>query len=839
MIRDRFRRSPRRAIFRASLEALESREVLTAMLGLTAAGQLANFDSARPDLVRSLTPITGLQVGETVMGIDARPATGQIYGLGSTGRLYTLDPSSGAASLVGTGPLAASLSGTEFSLDFNPVADRLRIVSDNGLDLRVNPDTAEVTVDGTLSYVSTDSGAGTTPSIVGASYTNSVAGATSTTLFAIDGKRHTLVTQGSIGGVPISPNTGQLFSVASLSTTASAPLGLDILPDGSAFVSQAVAGGGTALYTLSTTTGALDLVGAFPSAVAIRDITTLPRVETLYAVTTGNRLISFRATSPGTLLSNQGILGLQVGETIRSLDFRPATGQLFGFGSTGRFYILNPASGAATVVSAAPISPAATGTKPSIDFNPTVDRIRLVTNAGQDLRVNPDTGAVVATDGTLAYSGTDPAAGVLPSIVAQGYTNSVFGATATSLYAIDSARDTLVLQGSPGGSPISPNTGQLFTVGALGRDVSANAGLDVAANGIAYAALTDEGSGSSILYVVNLANGALTPLGTIGGGAVIADVALATAGVAQFSATTYTVDQGTGSATIVVNRVGGDSGAVRVSYATSDGTATAGLDYTATSGVLNFADGETVKTFTVPIRSNSFNNGSRTVNLSLSSPTDGLVLGAVGTTVLTIQAAGSVLTPGIVTAIFRGPAGSIRALAITFNGVVDPSQASSPDNYRVRGYSAIRPSRFVDLPIASVAYDSLSNTGVLYFANTFALKYYGVIQVVAKGFGTNGFDAVATYRVLRGPVIRYTDDDGDRVILRFRGRQSRLLVMRRLDQTATYVFVDGPGRGRIVTGSLQRGRGTDRVTIIDRFLTNGAKVRVPRSILIESLVNFD
>src|SRR4051812_36939177 len=107
----RARRRPSRSAYRATVETLEVRQVLTSMLGLTATNQLASFDTARPDVIRSLTPITGLQAAETILGIDSRPVTGQVYALGSTGRLYTLDPATGASTLVGTGPLATPLSG--------------------------------------------------------------------------------------------------------------------------------------------------------------------------------------------------------------------------------------------------------------------------------------------------------------------------------------------------------------------------------------------------------------------------------------------------------------------------------------------------------------------------------------------------------------------------------------------------------------------------------------------------------------------------------------------------------------------------------------------------------
>ncbi len=99
--------------------------------------------------------VTGLQSGETLLGIDIRPGgttTGQIYGLSSMGRLYTIDKFTGAATLKSTlsaDPADTSnpftgLSGTNFGIDFNPVVDRLRVVSDTGQNLRINVDSGAV-----------------------------------------------------------------------------------------------------------------------------------------------------------------------------------------------------------------------------------------------------------------------------------------------------------------------------------------------------------------------------------------------------------------------------------------------------------------------------------------------------------------------------------------------------------------------------------------------------------------------------------------------------------------------------------------------------------------------
>src|SRR5439155_19619718 len=103
----------------------------------------------------------------------------------------------------------------------------------------------------------------------------------------------------------------------------------------------------------------------------------------------------------------------------------------------------------------------------------------------------------------------------------------------------------------------------------------------------------------------------------------------------QFSAASYSVSEGVGSATVTVNRIGDTSSAASVRYATSDGTAKEGKDYTAAFGVLNFAAGETSKSFTVLIIDNGYVAGTRAVNLTLSNPT-GAALSTQSTATLNI-----------------------------------------------------------------------------------------------------------------------------------------------------------------------------------------------------------
>src|SRR5262249_57841761 len=105
--------------------------------------------------------------------------------------------------------------------------------------------------------------------------------------------------------------------------------------------------------------------------------------------------------------------------------------------------------------------------------------------------------------------------------------NNFAGSTSTTLYNIDSNFDSLVRQGSPGGTPVSPNTGQLFTIGSLGVDTNENVGFDIAApTNNAYASMTV--GGVSSLYSINLQTGAATLIGPIGGGEVIRGISVFT-----------------------------------------------------------------------------------------------------------------------------------------------------------------------------------------------------------------------------------------------------------------------------------------------------------------------
>jgi hypothetical protein len=238
------------------------------------------------------------------------------------------------------------------------------------------------------------------------------------------------------------------------------------------------------------------------------------------AVGNATSLVSFDSSQPSALLSGAFVSGLQSNETLVGIDFRPATGQLYGLGSSSRLYTIDRNTGAASQVSG-PFSPALNGFNFGFDFNPTIDRIRVVAETNKNLVVNPNTGAVqlVATD--LFYPAGDPNVGVDPNVVASAYTNNFNGAQTSQLYGIDTGLDILVMQAN--------NTGVLGTVGPLLTvNASAIGGFDISGvTGVAYAALTPAGGSVSNLYTINLATGAASLVGQIDGGIVITAMAVA------------------------------------------------------------------------------------------------------------------------------------------------------------------------------------------------------------------------------------------------------------------------------------------------------------------------
>lgn len=252
------------------------------------------------------------------------------------------------------------------------------------------------------------------------------------------------------------------------------------------------------------------------------------RKETLHVLTQKMELLTVNAGQPGKVLQRTAVTGLPAGETLVGMDYRIAKGVLFALSNAGRLYTLDVLTGALKPVGSG-AGAALQGNTFGVDFNPVADRVRVVSNTGQNLRLHPDTGAVAATDPALAYAPGDAQAGQQPELVAAGYTYNKKDDKLTTNYAIDRRAGMLVTQGTVEGVQpvVSPNTGQLRTVGPLGTGPLLDAALDIAdVTGAAFTAVRSTSQPATKLYTIDLSTGKATPVGTVADGGPILGLAV-------------------------------------------------------------------------------------------------------------------------------------------------------------------------------------------------------------------------------------------------------------------------------------------------------------------------
>jgi uncharacterized protein DUF4394 len=230
-----------------------------------------------------------------------------------------------------------------------------------------------------------------------------------------------------------------------------------------------------------------------------------------------NSLVHFSTTLPGAPAPPLAVAGLVAGDTLRAIDYRPVNGLLYAIATDGsnaavRTYTINPATGVATVVGG-PVTMLVPSGSWDINFNPTVDRIRVVNDQDENARLVPDNGTLAGNDTNLT---------VAAAVDAVAYTNPFAGATVTTLYALNATTNSLALIGGINGTP-SPNGGVVSDIGALGITFAGSpAAFDIATNNVAWAALRPSG-GALSLYTINLTTGAATLTGIVGDGTLILD----------------------------------------------------------------------------------------------------------------------------------------------------------------------------------------------------------------------------------------------------------------------------------------------------------------------------
>ncbi|AWM39918.1 FG-GAP repeat protein [Gemmata obscuriglobus] len=677
-------------VVRLNCESLEDRTTPATAFALSGTS-LLSFDTAAPTVTQT-TAITGVTGSETLVGIDFRPQNGLLYGLGvnaaaDTATLYAISTRTGVATAVGTaGSIAFTTDGTTvvdlpdpatvgYGFDFNPAADRVRVVA-GSLNFRADPNTG--------AGVDTDNNAGNginpdgpvntgTTSVDAAGYTNNQPNNGSiTTLYTLDATSNSLFIQNP-------PNAGTQVSVQTITLGGStldftAVNGFDIpagvnAPSSNAAVTAGSAfavlndGSTTGLYSIDLVNGQATLIGNVGTgATAVQGLAIQSDQGGFPAIALsddGASLLRFNTASPGTVTTQAISTGsLAANEVLVGIDFRPATGQLYGLGvnataDTATLYLIDPQTGALTAVgtpssitfSGVDLPPATAGY--GLDFNPTVDRLRVTTGSGLNFRVNPNTGAPAAATVDGAIIGL-PAGST--GVSATAYTNS-FGQPlsggVTTQYTLDAASDSLFIQNPPnngtqtaripitvGGAPIDFTDVNGFDIPAGVRVGTSNTAVT---SGTGYAALTV--NGVTRLYAINLVTGEATSLGSVGAGATALaglTLAAAPAGTISFGLTTFSATEG-GAAVVTLFRSGGSSGEVTVTVTVTGGTATAGTDFASGPYTVTFPDGATAATLTIPFTDDTLAEGLETVTLALSAPTGGAVLGALTTATLSVN----------------------------------------------------------------------------------------------------------------------------------------------------------------------------------------------------------
>jgi hypothetical protein len=510
--------------------------------------ELVRFDGAAPSNVTSIGMVTGLSSGEVIVGLDFRPTgptAGDLHAVTSEGGMLIIDPETAMGTaiqdIVGDG---TALVAGRFGVDFNPAANALRVIGSDGLNLRVP--TAALVAPAPATPVNTlvDGRMGYRQGVTAAGYTNRNPGATGTMLYVIDTENDRLFQQDA--------NNGPLTEIGTngLGVDATAANGYDVVQVGEANEHYTVltVGSTSALYTLDVGTGAATMVAALPSADYVGMIAAAENDEE-----PNERLIApMRENSDGsytvevyaldistdTLVpdgAELAVTGLPDGESLVGFDVRTTSMEEgldvgYAVGASGSIYTLTDveAAGEVTALMAtevAELSVALSGESFGVDFNPRADLLRIVSDAGQNLRVNlQDQRPVACRDGVAAprdpgFACVDGATRLVspaPQIVATAYRAAP--TDGTFQFAID-ARDSQLYRVAV------PNDGALVPVGPLGVTLPVN-GDGAAAQSfeivgtdqgeVGLLALRTAGQSVSTLYGLNLATGATQSAGAIG-----------------------------------------------------------------------------------------------------------------------------------------------------------------------------------------------------------------------------------------------------------------------------------------------------------------------------------
>lgn len=573
-------------------------------------------------------------------------------------------------------------------------------------------------------------------------------------------------------------------------------------------------------------------------------------LSTVAALTTDSRLLIFDSSNPQAIFAERTVSGLGAGETLVGIDVRPATGELYGLGSAGMLYTINPSTGVATLKAALTADPAdatdpftaLSGADFGIDFNPVPDRLRVVSDTGANLRINPDTGQVT-TDTPLAYDPADPkGGGKAPAAADAAYTNNVVGATTTTLYLIDKSfyntktlvdnstvtAMSFVIQGGVDGNP-SPNTGVLTTSAAFGRDGVTPVGFDIAPSGKAYTGVKADFSGGTryLLVEVDPTSPVDSSHGNIGDGSIaIQDLAILP--TVQLSAPVVAAVEG-GNASVTVTRTDGAVGAVTVDITSLGATAIPGLDFKPTTQTLTFAPGETSKTFDVAVSDDSVAEDDEYFSINLSNLTGAATFGYPSTAAVRISSNDDLddVVPTVTSVLLTGPSRGISGAVVKFSEDMDPASAGNVANYTF----STRAKKKTALTITSAVYDPVTRSTTLSVA-PFAQTQFKSIEIGlnnktggitdASGNLLSKTSSKFTFNVFTGTTVTVTDRDGDKATLMLAngGQIDGITPVKSTSRTQRTQFwiLDPIALRTTLTGNVTRGTKGDGIIVIAEII---------------------
>lgn len=432
------------------------------------------YDAKSVKTPTSTLAITGLANSEKLLSIDFNVYTGELFALSNQSKIYVVNTVSGVARAISALPFKPSLTSLSASLDFDPTKNIISIITADGVELQINPESGQTI------------GAGTTimPNLVATAHSNNIAGAAISTHFAIDAQNGKLYKRTS--------STENFGAVGDFGLPLGEVNSFDISPDDKNALVVTKTTEGTKLYTVNLSTGQAELAGKFQGAAAIQSIA-IPTAPVAYGIS-GGSLVYLNPNSLTADALEKPIAGLQNTETILGMDISPLNGQIYAVGSTSTLYALNPATAQATSIAA--FTPALIGTAFGVDYNPAANVLAIVGNTGQKL--------------SLSLSGVATAQTAIPlasQISTLAYSNNFGNASSTILYGIDYL----------GGKLVSVNANSAITeIGNTGIAITEASSFDIFSSATSNKAVLVSTDGTkSIFYNVSLTSGTITALGTI------------------------------------------------------------------------------------------------------------------------------------------------------------------------------------------------------------------------------------------------------------------------------------------------------------------------------------